>query len=82
MDKTLSIALDGLKSINTLPEDVTIALHSFIKVCEGMVEFNMQHIPTEYCVNLIETMGKYPKYRVLANHLATVILDDLGYLDK
>ena len=71
-----------LKRIETLPEDVTIALQSFITAAEGMIEFDIHQIPSEYLVNLINTLGKYPKYRAMANHLALIVLKESGYFDK
>ena len=46
-----------------------------------MIEFDINHIPSEYIVNLINTLGKYPKYRGMANHLALIVLNDMGYFN-
>ena len=77
----LSIIFEGLKKVKNLPEDVDVALKSFITACEGMMEYELESVPTEYLVNLINAMGKYPKYRFMANHLALVVLKDSGYFD-
>ena len=82
VDKQLTEALNDLKVIDTLPSDITIALHSFVTACEGMMEYDLEHVPTEYFIGLIETMGKYPKYKAMANHLALVVLEDFGHFDK
>lgn len=77
----LSIVFEGLKKVKNLPEDVDVALKSFATACEGMLEFDVDTIPTEYLVNLINAMGKHPKYRGMANHLALIILNDMGYFN-
>ena len=77
----LSTVFNGLKKVGNLPEDVDVALKSFATACEGMLEFDVDTIPTEYLVNLINAMGKHPKYRGMANHLALIILNDMGYFN-
>ena len=77
----LSKIFEGLKKVENLPEDVDVALKSFITAAEGMIEFDINHIPSEYIVNLINTLGKYPKYRLMANHLALIVLNDMGYFN-
>ena len=77
----LSTVFNGLKKVENLPEDVDVALKSFITACEGMLEFDVDTIPTEYLVNLINAMGKHPKYRAMANHLALIVLNDMGYFN-
>ena len=77
----LSIIFEGLKKVKYLPEDVDIALKSFATACESMLEFDVDTIPTEYLVNLINAMGKHPKYRAMANHLALIVLNDMGYFN-
>tara|TARA_B100000287_G_scaffold182093_1_gene172193 strand:+ start:213 stop:467 length:255 start_codon:yes stop_codon:yes gene_type:complete len=81
-DPLLINALKNLKALDTLPEDVTTAVQSFVEACEAMLEYDIDHIPTEYVVKLIESLGKYPRYRPIANHIAMVILQDLGYFNK
>ena len=77
----LSTVFNGLKKVGNLPEDVDVALKSFVTACEGMLEFDVDTIPTEYLVNLINAMGKHPKYRAMANHLALIVLNDMGYFN-
>ena len=77
----LSKIFEGLKKVENLPEDVDVALKSFATACESMLEFDVDTIPTEYLVNLINAMGKHPKYRAMANHLALIVLNDMGYFN-
>ena len=77
----LSTVFNGLKKVENLPEDVDVALKSFVTACEGMMEYELESVPTEYLVNLINALGKYPKYRFMANHLALIVLNDMGYFN-
>ena len=48
----LSTVFNGLKKVENLPEDVDVALKSFVTACEGMMEYELESVPTEYLVNL------------------------------
>tara|TARA_B100000131_G_C18003913_1_gene567618 strand:+ start:257 stop:511 length:255 start_codon:yes stop_codon:yes gene_type:complete len=79
--ENLSEVFKKLKVVENLPEDVDVALKSFATACEAMMEFEIEHIPTEYFVNLINALGNHSKYRAMANHLALIVLKDMGFFD-
>jgi len=79
--KNLAEVFKKLKVVENLPEDVDVALKSFATACEAMMEYDVEHIPTEYFVKLVNALGNHPKYRAMANHLALVVLKDMGYFD-
>jgi len=58
-----------------LPEDLQNAINTFIEQFNIMEEHNLETIPTEYSISLLETMRKYPEYN-------NVLLDLISILEK
>ena len=54
---------DGkLKVQDHFPEDVKIAVESFLAAGKMMADEELEHIPSDYLVKLLETLAKYPEY--------------------
>ena len=58
-----------------LPEDLQNAINTFIEQFNIMEEHNLETIPTEYSISLLETMRKYPEYN-------NILLDLIHILEK
>jgi len=58
-----------------LPKDLQIAINTFIEQFNIMEEHNLETIPTEYSISLLETMRKYPEYN-------NILLDLIHILEK
>tara|TARA_Y100001951_G_scaffold47983_1_gene37824 strand:+ start:304 stop:516 length:213 start_codon:yes stop_codon:yes gene_type:complete len=58
-----------------LPEDLQIAINTFIEQFNIMEEYNIDTIPAEYTANLLETMNLYPEYHNVLLGLLEIIND-------
>jgi hypothetical protein len=56
-----------------LPKDLQVAINTFIEQFNIMEEYNLESTPTEYTVNLLETMSKYPEYNSVLLDLVDII---------
>jgi len=57
-----------------LPEDLKIAIRTFMEQAVIMEEYNTDYINGEYMANLIETFSKYPEYSLFTYDLVKTIL--------
>lgn len=54
---------DGeVKVKDHFPEDVRIAVESFLVAGKMMVDENLTHMPSQYLENLLDVLSKYPEY--------------------
>ena len=44
------------------PKEVRVAVESFFKATEMMINEELDHVPTEYLGNLLKALAKYPEY--------------------
>ena len=58
-----------------LPQELQDAINTFVEQFNIMEEYNLDTIPTEYYISLLETMKKYPEYN-------NVLLDLIRILEK
>mgnify|MGYP003651685807 FL=1 len=58
-----------LKVRDHFPEDVRIAVETFLAASKMMVDEKLEHMPSNYLVNLLETLAKYPEYNNLTMDL-------------
>ena len=61
-----------------LPEDLQIAINTFIEQFNIMEEHNLETIPTEYSISLLETMRQYPEYNNILLELITILEEGLA----
>ncbi len=58
-----------------LPEDLKIAINTFMEQFYIMEEHNLEFIPNQYTINLLEAIAKYPEHNEL-------LLDLIGILKE
>tara|TARA_Y100000593_G_C4209720_1_gene286151 strand:+ start:261 stop:476 length:216 start_codon:yes stop_codon:yes gene_type:complete len=61
-----------------LPEDLQIAINTFIEQFNIMEEHDLETIPTEYSISLLQTMRKYPEYNNILLDLINILEEGLG----
>lgn len=57
--------LTRMKTLNVrkdIPNDLRIAIESFIQQAVIIGEYELDHMPLEYMENLLKTFAKYPEY--------------------
>ena len=57
-----------------LPEDLKIAIKTFMEQAVIMEEYNTDYINGEYMANLIKAFSKYPEYSIFTYDLVKSIL--------
>jgi len=66
---------DGkLEPRDDLPEDLKVAIRTFMEQAVIMEEYNTDYINGEYMANLIEAFSKYPEYSLFTYDLVKTIL--------
>jgi len=58
------------------PEEIRIAVESFLEASKMMVDEKLEFLPGEYLVNLLETLQKYPEYNNITMNLVKSILKE------
>ena len=61
------------KASKFLPQDVQDAINTFITQTNILEEYDLDYIPTEYTMNLLTTLGKYPEYINVALELIDIL---------
>ena len=65
MDKSSEEYLEHIKKLEPrkwLPEDIKIAIESFIASTIMVEENDLDYVPNEYVINLLETIKKHKEY--------------------
>ena len=57
-----------------LPEDLKVAIKTFMEQAVIMEEYNTDYINGEYMANLIKAFSKYPEYSLFTYELVKTIL--------
>jgi len=65
--------MKGLKVNPNTPEDLAIAIQTFIQQAVIVGEFELDTMPGEYVDNLITAFAKYPQYRDLMDELLNIL---------
>ena len=55
------------------PNDLKLAIQTFIQQAVIVGEYELDTMPTEYTENLLQTMSKYPEYSLLTLELIDII---------
>lgn len=66
-----------LQPRDDLPEDLRIAIETFIQQVIIMEEYNLDYMNSEYYVNLIETFSKYPEHSLFTWELLKPLLEEI-----
>ena len=61
-DKITLTRMKTLNVRNDIPDDLRIAIESFIQQAVIIGEYDLDHMPLEYMENLLKTFAKYPEY--------------------
>ena len=73
---------EQLKRIKTLkvrediPDDLRIAVQTFIEQAVIVGEYELDTMPVEYVNNLLEAFSKYPQYNHLMNELIKILKEN------
>ena len=55
------------------PDDLKLAIQTFIQQAVIVGEYELDTMPTEYTENLLRTMSKYPEYNLLTLELINLV---------
>ena len=67
------VRMKGLKINPNTPEDLSIAIQTFIEQAVIVGEYELDTMPVEYVNNLLEAFSKYPQYNHLMNELIKIL---------
>jgi len=56
-----------------IPDDLRIAIKSFLNQAVIVGEYELDHMPSEYMENLLRTLAKYPEHSVLLMDLISIL---------
>tara|TARA_R100000008_G_C3506519_1_gene126524 strand:- start:390 stop:644 length:255 start_codon:yes stop_codon:yes gene_type:complete len=65
--------MKGLKIKAGIPEDLSIAIKTFIQQAIIVGEYELDSMPGEYLNNLLNAFAKYPEYHDLMNELIKIL---------
>ena len=65
--------MKGLKINPNTPEDLAVAIKTFIQQAVIVGEYNLDTMPGEYVDNLLEAFSKYPQYKDLMDDLINIL---------
>ena len=80
MDTSSKEYLEHIKKLEPqtwLPEDIQIAIESFIASAIMVEENDLDYVPSEYIINLLETIKKYKEYNSLYLELIELLLPEI-----
>ena len=66
-----------MKPESWLPEDMQIAINTFIEATIMVEENDLPYIPTEYVISLLDAIKKHKEYNSLYLELVEILLPDL-----
>ena len=61
---------------DNIPDDLKIAIKSFLNQAVIIGEYELDHMPSEYLENLLKTIAKYPEYSLLLMELVEILNKD------
>ena len=65
------------KAVKDLPKELQDAINAFIVQFNIAEEYNLDSVPTEYAINLLKALSKYPEHHSLLNELTTIMMEGL-----
>ena len=66
----------NLKIRKDIPDDLRIAIKSFLNQAVIVGEYELDHMPSEYLENLLKAIAKYPEYSLLLMELVEILNKD------
>ena len=73
---------EDLKRIKTLkirednPDDLKVAIRTFLDQAVIIGEYELDHMPSQYLENLLKTIAKYPEHSLLLMELLQILNKD------
>ena len=67
------VRMKGLRINPNTPEDLTIAIKTFIQQAIIVGEWELDSMPGQYVDNLLLTFAKYPQYHDIMNELLKIL---------
>ena len=67
------LRMKGLKVNPNTPEDLAIAIQTFIQQAVIVGEYELESMPGEYVSNLLKAFSKYPEYHDLMEELIKIL---------
>jgi|TARA_R100000995_G_C3376073_1_gene73942 hypothetical protein len=73
---------EDLKRIKTLkirediPDDLKVAIRTFLDQAVIVGEYELDHMPSQYLENLLKTIAKYPEHSLLLMELLQILNKD------
>mgnify|MGYP003126174948 CR=1 FL=1 len=67
------VRMKRLKIKQDIPEDLSIAIKTFIQQAVIVGEYELDTMPSEYLNNLLSAFAKYPEYHDLMNELIKIL---------
>ena len=71
-----------LKVREDIPEDVKVAIETFIQQALIVEEYNLDFMPSEYMANLVETLSHHPEYSDIVLELVDILIPNLYEEEK
>ena len=68
--------IKNLKIRKDIPDDLKIAIKSFLNQAVIIGEYELDHMPSEYLENLLKTIAKYPEHSLLLMELVEILNKD------
>ena len=68
--------MKNLKVREDIPEDLRVAIKSFIEQAVIIGEYDLDHMPMEYMENLLKTVAKYPEHSLLLMELIKILKEN------
>jgi len=65
--------MKNLKVREDIPEDLRVAIESFIEQAVIIGEYDLDHMPMEYMENLLKTIARYPEHSLLLMELLRIL---------
>jgi hypothetical protein len=77
IDKKYIKHLKNLEPETWLPEDMQIAINTFIQSAIVTEENDLPYVPSEYVIKLLDTIKKHKEYNSLYLELVEILLPEL-----
>jgi hypothetical protein len=76
IDKKYVKHLKKLEPETWLPEDIQIAINTFIQATIMLEENDLPYVPSEYVINLLDVIKKHKEYNSLYLELVEILLPE------
>ena len=70
------IRIKNLKIREDIPDDLKVAIRTFLDQAVIIGEYELDHMPSQYLENLLKTIAKYPEHSLLLMELLQILNKD------